>query len=130
MYQDDSFHTLSQAGQIGLACLSLALTAVLLVLAWRMMGTRPLSVRIAIAIILFLGFVWLSPQIYYTYYLFLFDGLPLQIVIHPPPGPRYLADLIFFQDRATLSAHSKGVLGWLLLLIAFMKPRISLTVAK
>ncbi len=125
MYQDDSFYTLSQAGQIGLVGLSLVLTAILLLLAWRMMGSRPLSVRIAIAIILFLAFVWLSPQIYYTYYLFLFDGLPLQIVILPPPGPQYLADLVFFQDRTTLSAHSKGILGWLLLLVALLKPRFS-----
>ncbi|MEP3279095.1 MAG: hypothetical protein ABJN26_24300 [Stappiaceae bacterium] len=123
MYSEDSFHTLSSGGQIGLLCLSLSLTILVLIAAWRLMRGRPLSVRIAIAIVLFLLFVWLSPQVYYTYYLIIFEGLPLQIVVRSPPGPWQLANLMFFQDGTNLSAHGKGLLGWLLLLLAALRPK-------
>lgn len=124
MYANDSFHTLTPLGQFGLALLSLGLTAVVLFAAWRFMGQRATAVRLALGVGLFYGFVWLSPQIYYGYYLMLFEGLPWQNVLKPPPGPLSLLVLIAFQGSATLSAHALGLLGWSLIAMALAKPHL------
>ena len=68
-----------------------------------------------VATILFFGFVWLSPQVYYTYYMTLFDGLPWQVVVKEPPSWRHLYGLMTFGGQTNLSAHSQGILGWLFL---------------
>ena len=73
-----------------------------------------LPLRIAVAALLFFAFVWLSPQVYYTYYMTLFDGLPWQVVVKDPPSWRRLLGLMSFGGQVNLSAHSQGVLGWLL----------------
>lgn len=117
MYPDDSFFTLSVGGQIGLVALSTSLAVFTLFLFWRIARGRHLAVRLGLAFAYFFLFVWLSPQVYYFYYLTLFDGLPFQSVVKAPPGPITLLDLLTFQDRATLSAHSKGILGWMLIVI-------------
>lgn len=122
MYREDSFHTLSGAGQIGLVILSIALSAALLWMGWRLMAGRGLAVRVVIALVLFFGFVWLSPQAYYTYYLTLFDGLPWQNVVKSPPDPGSLLLLLSFQGPQTLSAHSLGGLGWALIAMAALRP--------
>ncbi len=118
MYADDSFHTLSLTGRIGLVCLSLGLAALILWLAWRGTARVGLAARLLIVGALFFSFVWLSPQVYYTYYLILFDGLPWQVVINTPPGPASLLDLLTFREAATLSAHAQGMLGWALIAMA------------
>lgn len=123
MYRGDSFHTLSGMGQVGLILLSGVLSLVLLGLAWRLMRGRYWALRFGIALLLFFGFVWLSPQVYYTYYLTLFDGLPWQVVVKDPPGPQALAALLTFQGPGSLSAHSQGALGWLLLVMAAVRNR-------
>ena len=133
MYANDSFHTLTLAGQIGLVALSLTFAATTLFTAWWMMAKAlektpgktkfTFMARLAIAASFFYLFVWLSPQLYYTYYLLLFDDLPWQLVIKAPPAPRPLVDLLAFQGPTTLSAHTKGVLGWLLFVIAIASPR-------
>ena len=75
MYAEDSFHTLSLASQIGLVVLSLLLAGLLIFASWRLALRRRLAARIAFAVLLLFLFVWLSPQVYYLYYLALFDGL-------------------------------------------------------
>lgn len=130
MYPDDSFFTLSVGGQIGLAALSASLTVFTLFLFWRIAGGRPVAVRLGLALVFFFLFVWLSPQVYYLYYLILFDGLPFQSVLKAPPGPGALLDLLTFQDRATLSAHSKGALGWILILIAGFRGNLLHVISK
>lgn len=118
MYENDSFYTLSQGGQLGLLLLSAALGVALLWLGWRLMRSQRRGVALVIAVALFVGFVWLSPQIYYTYYRQIFAGLPAQWVIGWPP----ILDAVrfaTFTGPANLSAHSQGLLFWLLVVLAF-----------
>lgn len=123
MYAEDSFHTLSLASQIGLVVLSLLLAGLLIFASWRLALRRRLAARIAFAVLLLFLFVWLSPQVYYLYYLALFDGLPWQIVIKLPPSPVELLGFLTFQGDATLSAHGKGLLGWCMILAAGLGER-------
>ncbi|MGB7241175.1 MAG: hypothetical protein WBC93_03705 [Sulfitobacter sp.] len=110
MYAQDSFLTLGIWGQIGLASLSLLLSGVLIWGVSRLKGCTLL--RVGAVCVAFWLFIWLSPQIYYLYYLVLIDGLPWQIVIRPPPGPADIARLISFLGDQTLAAHGQGVLFW------------------
>ena len=111
-YDGDSFFRLSV---IGLITLSVFLTALTIWLSWWIGRRRRLVTRILIALAALYLFTWLSPQIYYGYYLMIFDGLPLQIVTGAPPSPTSVAQLLTFQSNATLSDHGKGALGWLLI---------------
>lgn len=120
MYQEDSFFSLSILGQLGLALLSLILSLVVLAIAWRMMKGRGLIIRLSIAVISFFLFVWLSPQVFYTYYIFIFDEVDWQNILKRPPAFLALAEYISFQGRATLSAHSKGILFWALMALALI----------
>ena len=115
MYDGDSFYTLSGLGRIGLVILSVTITFALLWLAMKLTKRLILPLRILVAAVLFFAFVWLSPQVYYTYYMTLFEGLPWQAVVKDPPSWRRLIGLMTFSGQANLSAHSQGVLGWLLL---------------
>lgn len=119
MYQQDSFFDLSALGQLGLVAISTALFAAALWIAWITLRARGLLLRIAGAFALLWLFVWLSPQVYYMYYYMIFPDLPLQWVIWPPPGPDKPLQMLFFQFRQNLSAHSQGLLGWCLFLIPF-----------
>ena len=120
MYEGDSFFTLSVGGQIGLAAISLALFVAVLVALWWGTRRRSRPVRIAVALVGFWLFVWLSPQVYYQYYMLIFDGLPVQWVIWPPRGPGEALQLLIFTGPANLSAHGQGVLGWAMLCVAFV----------
>lgn len=122
MYHEDSFFSLSVLGQIGLGLLSLILSVTVLLISWRIMKGRKFIVRVGIGIIVFFLFVWLSPQIFYTYYIFIFDEVDWQNVIKRPPAFTALAEFVFFQGRTTLSAHSKGILFWMLILTAVGGP--------
>lgn len=121
MYQDDSFFTLGVWGQIGLAGLSAALFCVMLLLVRRIGRGRPRAARTAIALVLFWAFEWLSPQVYYLYYWMIIDGLPVQSVIGPPPGPAHIARLLTFSESHSLSAHGRGLLGWAMLAAALLR---------
>ncbi len=123
MYDGDSFFTLGVAGQIGLLILSLVMAAAALGVTRLMTFHRPLILRPFIWGVLFISFIWLSPQGYYTYYRLIFDGLPAQSVIKAPPRPEELLAYMTFTGDATLSAHSVGVLGWLMLGVAMLPRR-------
>jgi len=116
-YAQDSFFTLGLAERFGLLCLSLLLFLILIALGWMLMRTRPVAVRIAIAIVVFALFIWLSPQVYYTYYRMIFDGLPAQLVIGSPPFAEMLK-AARFSGPSNLSAHSQGALFWALIVMA------------
>lgn len=122
MYDSDSFHTLSMAGQVGLATLTLALSIAALALCGVLARGRAWYNRIMIALGVLFVFQWLSPQIYYAYYQMIFDGLPWQIVVNKPPDLRDFYDILFFRGPSTLSAHGQGVLGWLLIVSACIRP--------
>lgn len=124
MYQGDSFFTLSIAGQIGLAFLSAILALIFIYLGWRTTREKPLWLRLLIAIVLFFLFIWLMPQVYYTYYIFLL-GVPWQIIIQTPPTPLGLARILFFAENANLSFHAQAAIGWTLLFIAMFRPRLN-----
>ncbi|CTQ48944.1 hypothetical protein [Jannaschia donghaensis] len=115
-YTGDSFQTLTQSEQLGLAGLSMFLGGWILALGNRLTG-------LGWAIGVFWAFIWLSPQVYYLYYQMIFDGLPWQMVVKDPPGPVRIVHLLTFQAEGTLSAHGKGVLGWGLIGLALWRRR-------
>ena len=120
MYADDSFFSLPVIGQYGLAALSLALSIATCWLTWKIGRGRPIWIRLALALLAFWLFIWLSPQIYYHYYMLFFPDLPWQIVVKPPPGPGTVAELMGFQARENLANHSRGILAWLLVVLALV----------
>nr|WHW29432.1 hypothetical protein [uncultured bacterium] len=123
MYEEDSFFTLTVPGQVGLAVLSVVMSFIALWICWRLSHRIGLLPRALIALGLFYAFVWLAPQVYYTYYVFLLDGLPWQVVVRQPPSPLHLLNLLLFREQHNLSFHSQGVLGWLLIIVAALSPK-------
>lgn len=118
LYQGDSFFTLGAGGRVGLVGIS-GLIAVVVAAASRALFARiPRALaRAGAAVMVFWGVVWLSPQLYYLYYLAIFEDLALQWVIRMPSGAHILA-LLTFSAKPSLSDHSQGVLGWALILAA------------
>lgn len=123
LYAQDSFFTLTLPGQIGLGVLSTVLAIGLVTMTWQITCRRKLMLRLLAALALFWLFVWLSPQVYYGYYMLLFDGLPVQRVIRTPPSLFDLAKLLGFVGGNDLSGHGLGVLGWVILLTALRPQR-------
>lgn len=121
MYQQDSFFDLSAWGQFGLVVISTLLFAITLAVAWHGLHRLGPILRIIGAFALLWLFVWVSPQVYYMYYYMIFPDLPLQWVIWPPSGPTKPLQMLFFQYRANLSAHSQGLLGWCLIAAPFIR---------
>ncbi|WP_390910941.1 hypothetical protein [Pseudosulfitobacter sp. SM2401] len=119
MYQADSFFTLSITDQIFLGWLSLILFSGAI---WAMTRVKGMwALRLLIALLSFWLFVWLSPQIYYLYYIMIIDGLPVQWVIRTAPSPVHIIQLLTFWTNDTLSAHSQGVLGWAMIAAAAIR---------
>ncbi|MFY0693047.1 MAG: hypothetical protein JXR14_14130 [Paracoccaceae bacterium] len=119
-YADDSFFTLTAGQQVGLACLSGMLSVAMLVLVRGLVRGRRVLTRLLVALGLFYLFVWLSPQVYYTYYRFIIDGLPAQIVVQAPPPPAEVIRLLSFRSDASLSFHGQGLLGWAMIFLALV----------
>lgn len=108
----DSFFTLTLLERIGLVTLSLAMLlsfAAVSCMIFRRFGG---IVGVFVVGLLYWAFLWGAPQIYYLYYLAIFDGLPWQWVLGDPPA---LGKLVMFQERATLSAISQGAGFWVVL---------------
>ncbi len=99
-------------GQVGLAILSIVLSVLVLWGVHRLTRRLKWPLRLLVAMFTVWLFVWWSPQIYYAYYLLIFDGLPLQIVVKSPPTPLQVIRLLTFSEHASLSAHGIGALGW------------------
>ncbi|MEX0370838.1 MAG: hypothetical protein AB3N09_09420 [Tateyamaria sp.] len=123
MYDGDSFYTLTPWGQAGLVFVSILFAIIALGFTRLLVLRRPIIIRVPIWIVAFITFVWASPQGYYTYYRMIFDGLPAQSVIQAPPPPDEILGLLTFTGPATLSAHSIGVLGWLMCIAALWPQR-------
>ncbi len=115
MYDSDSFFTLGVPAQVGLAMLSLVLAGGMLGLTLRVTRTLSLAFRVVAALVLFALFDWLSPQIYYAYYLAIIPGLPFQAVVAATPDPMAILRLLTFSGSHDLSAHGRGALGWAML---------------
>ena len=108
MYSEDSFYTLGTYGRLAVIGVSLGMFAVLLALGYVLAKARKGVVRIAIGMFLFWIFVWLSPQVYYTLYQFLFEGLPRQWVVGSPPhGGRAGASDNLFRSSDPIRAWAR-----------------------
>lgn len=118
MSRDDTFFQLSTAGQIGTAAISAVLAALMLWLCWRIVRKQRLALRLILALGLIVLFEWLSPQIYYLWYMAVFDGLPLNWVAGYWPHPVSAAKVLTLQAGDSLSAHSRALLGWAMIGIA------------
>ena len=118
MYTNDSFYALTNPQQIGVVILSLSMFTILVWATRALTKNKGLALKIIIPLGLFYLFVWLAPQIYYTYYFLTFDNLGMQNVIKAPPNPIDIVKFLSFQDRATFSAHSKGLLGLTMIAIS------------
>lgn len=117
MYAGDSFFTLPAGGQAGLVALSAALGLGMVWLTWVLARRRARAVRLAVWAGLFVAYLWLSPQLFYLYYLTIIDGLPPQWVIGPWPDPQAIArDL--FATRRTMAGDARAVLGFAMLIAA------------
>ena len=125
MYEGDSFFTLTLWGQIGLFAVSVTFALAALGITRMMTCYRPYILRVPIWVVLFITFVWASPQGYYTYYRLIFDGLPAQSVLGPLPPPEQIIALLTFRHSVTLSAPSTGLLGWAMLIVALLPRRKS-----
>ena len=93
MYQEDTFFHLSFAGRTGLVFLSIGLAGITLWVFAKISSRFGLFVKVLAAFVSLWIVDWLSPQIYYLYYSFLFDDLPMQLVIGAPPGAGHILQL-------------------------------------
>ena len=121
MYDGDSFWTLGLWGRVGLVALSAVLALGWLWAVRRAPGRWP--VRAAVWAGAFCLFVWLSPQVYYLYYLTIFDGLPVQWVIRWPPDWLEPFRLLTLHAKSSLSDHGKALMGWLGLALVLTRRR-------
>ncbi len=121
MYLQDSFFDLSPWGRVGLLCISTCLFFLTFFATRHLLKNRPFWLCILGSLVIFVLFVCLSPQVYYMYYRILIDSLPLQWVIRPMEAPFAALKYITFQGPQNLSAHSQGLLGWLLLAAPFFR---------
>ena len=129
-YEGDSFYTLGTIERAGLVTLTLILSAILLwvgTIKSNFLYNSPTINRlrnttiypefaipifdILIAFGLFYLFIWLSPQVYYTYYLLIFADLPLQTVIKDGPKFIELGNLVSMSNQGSLSIDGQGLLG-------------------
>ena len=120
MYESDSFFSLTVAGQAGLVGVSAVLATLTI---WGLVTCArrlPLVMRLPLALGLFWLFVWLSPQVYYLYFMVLTDALPLQNVVHSPPRLDNIAKLLGFVGKTSLAHHAQGLFGWLLILVSLV----------
>ena len=137
-YAGDSFFTLSPAAGVGLALLSLALIVLLFAISraksrWLAglpgpAGAGPGLWALDLAATLALAYLalWLVPQVYYLYYLTVFDGLPWQSVIKPPPAAGAFFHPLLLSEPASLSTHLQGVTARALLLASAAPPALAL----
>lgn len=123
MYEFDSFFSLTPWERVGLFAVSLLFAAVCVGLVWGLCRGRVWPLRLLIVAVVFWGFVWMSPQGYYAYYLVIFDDLPPRLVIPAVPSVWDMIGHLTFTGRTTLSSHTKGILGWILLAVGLLRRR-------
>lgn len=117
VYASDSFFTLGLPGQVGLAILSTVLAFGTVWLAWRFSRRLRWVTRALLGLGVYMVFAWASPQVFYTYYVMIFDGLPIQWVVKWPPEVAKAVAEFTFTGRVSLAAHGRGILGWLCVLV-------------
>jgi hypothetical protein len=138
-YDGDSFYTLDILAGLGLALVSLVMALAVFTLAlvktlalhraatrWSLSAAAGrASADLGVSLLLFYGFVWFSPQLYYLYYLAVLDGLSWQWVIKPVLDPHDAWDLLRIGPGGSLSEHLQGLLGRMLMLLALAAPALA-----
>jgi hypothetical protein len=127
MYDGDSFFSLTMAARFGLVLLSFGLAALTAAAFIEITCHMAWPVRLLLAPVFLWVFVWLSPQVFYLYYMALFDHLPLHNVVQSPPRPSQIMHLLSFAGKATLPQHATGLLGWGLTVLAVLGERAVLS---
>jgi len=123
MYDGDTFFSLTMAARFGLVLLSMGLAALTAVAFIKITCRMFWPLRLLLAPAFLWVFVWLSPQVFYLYYMIVFDHLPLQNVLQSPPQPSQIVHLLGFSGKAALSHHAAGLLGWGLIIFAILGER-------
>ncbi|KIT14229.1 hypothetical protein [Jannaschia aquimarina] len=118
-YARDSLFTLEAWQIAGVLAVAGLLAAIWVGLALRTSGPWP--VRLAFGAGLAWSFEWLSPQVFYLYYLAVLEGLPLQWVIGWPPAPARMLELLTFGEAESLSGLGRGLLGWVVILLSLWR---------
>lgn len=121
MYQNDSLFTLAGSDLYGLLALSFCLVALTLWGAWVICGRVHWMLAVPVATVIFVAFEWVSPQIYYTYYRTIIDGLPAQSVIGAQPTVSDIVRVLAFQGPTDLSHHGRALLGWALITLGVLR---------
>lgn len=122
-YPDDSYWTLGIAGRAGVLSISLfgvacvfwlfaVKTRIILSVKTQVSGTAWALFDIAIGMLVFGVVLTVSPQVFYTFYQFIFEGLPSQWVIDGLFDTPHLQAIATFQANANLADHIAGVVLW------------------
>ena len=122
-YPTDSFWTLDSFGRSGvIAISSIGILAIFLALAWKtrltlgvklqISGTAWLVFDIAIGWLIFGIIHTVSPQVFYTFYQFIFASLPNQWVIDTLLDADKLQSIAALSPTGTLADHLAGVALW------------------
>ena len=122
LYANDTFFHLSTLERVGLVLLSIVLAMVTVAVFWKLTSSFKLVFKLLAAIFFIWIFIWISPQVYYLYYIQIIDGLPLQNVIQWPPSPLEVFQTVTFSGKSNLSNHGKGLIFWAMMIIA-LKPK-------
>jgi len=130
LYEKDTFFHLSLTGRIGLVILSATMAGVIIFTFVRFTKNFAIPVRLGLTVVTLWLFIWLSPQIYYLYYIQIISGLPMQNVIQWPPSLVEILQTIFFGHKSNLSNHAKGVLFWAMVFFALSPKRETKTAAR
>lgn len=123
MYDGDSFFSLTMAARFVLVFLSMGLAALTAAAFIKITCRLAWLVRLLLAPVFLWVFVWLSPQVFYLYYMTLFDNLVLHNVVQLPPRPSQIMQLLSFTGKTALSQHATGLLGWGLIVLAILGER-------
>ena len=114
----DSFWTLSRFGRAGVAAIALlGLTGIYLLSGWKSRwllrggstSAALLVLDLTLGLLIFAVLFALSPQVFYTFYQLLFDGLPPQWQIDPERDIARLIGAMRLDRDAPLSEHLAGV---------------------
>jgi hypothetical protein len=121
-YANDSLWTLGWGGRIGVVAISLiGLAGIFTVLAFksRALGQSSPWVTIPLDIIagmlIYLLALWLSPQVFYTFYQTIFTDLPVQIVIKSPFDLNRLQQILIPVKDGSLANHLASIGFWAVL---------------
>ena len=109
-----------------MSAISLLLALLVLLATWSLARRRRIVTRLLAGLGVIVVFEWLSPQIHYLWYMAVIDGLPLQWVIPAYPRPIAAWEVLSLQLPASLSAHGRAVLGWMVIATALAAPWIRL----